>query len=136
MFQRSRITDCRMEIFYGKFFTGARSFQSKRVRSSPMKTDTKIKIKLIQICILTGALLGCVTGGKGKKENCSAPLSNENIEKIISREIDLSIPHTTEIKLVDCKYHIFIFPKNSPPDSHVFLLIDAKGNVIKKESGA
>ncbi len=93
-------------------------------------------MKLIQVYIVFGALVGCANEGNGKKETCTAALSNENIEKIISREIDLSIPHTTEIKLIDCEYHVFIFPKNGPPDSHVFLLIDAKGNVIQKESGA
>ena len=68
-----------------------------------------------------------------KVEACSSSLSDNELERIVSSVVDLSIPHGTEVKRIDCKYYVTTWALPAVPDSEVFLIIGENGRILQKD---
>jgi hypothetical protein len=65
----------------------------------------------------------------------SRALQEEELERIIGSAVNLSIPHETEIKRIDCEYYVTVWPAGpAPPDSEAFLKIGEDGRILETKT--
>ena len=90
-------------------------------------------MRILFVAATCAFVLCACTAAAGIAEPCRRKLDDAQVEIILARYLDLTIPHRTKIYWQECRYDIVVWPLPVVPDSQILVTLDADGNLIDKK---